>query len=87
MTDVSNQPLMRAGIVAAAGILIGTICQASLTDTSQCRPAFDAGRSAAVSGARQACAASDSRQQPVRVAEPEFMHVVEIAGGPRSASN
>jgi hypothetical protein len=49
MTDISKQMLMRSGIVAAAGILIGTICQASLTDPSQCRPASDANLSAAES--------------------------------------
>jgi hypothetical protein len=49
MTDVSKQMLMRGGIVAAAGIFIGTICQASLTDRPQCRPASDAGLSVAAS--------------------------------------
>jgi len=49
MTDVSKQMLMRGGIVAAVGILIGTICQASLTDPSQCRPASGADLSVTVS--------------------------------------
>jgi hypothetical protein len=42
MTEVSKQMLMRGGIVAATGILVGTICQASLRDPSQHRPALDA---------------------------------------------
>jgi hypothetical protein len=50
MTDVSRQMLERDGIVAAADIWIATVCQASLTDFSQCRPASDAGLSVAVSG-------------------------------------
>lgn len=38
MTEVSKPLLKRGGIVAAAGILIGTVCQASLRDVSPCRP-------------------------------------------------
>lgn len=49
MTEVSKQMLMRGGIVAAAGILVGTICQASLRDPSQDRPAPDADFSVAAS--------------------------------------
>jgi hypothetical protein len=101
MTDVSKQMLMRGGIVAAAGILIGTICQASLTDPSQCRPESNSGLSVGVSasvgygnktrrdsdGVRQACASSDSRRQGARVVELDFLPVVAIAGAARSASN
>jgi hypothetical protein len=103
MTEVSKQLLKRGGIVAAAGILIGTVCQASLRDPSQCRPS-DAALSAAVTasagygdapllsnrvsdGVRQACASSDTRPQRARVVKPEFLHAVQIAGGARSASN
>jgi hypothetical protein len=103
MTDVSKQRLMRGGIVAAAGILIGTICQASLTDPSQCRPASNAGLSVVSGGygdatrgslsnrdpdgVRRACGSSDGRPQRARVVEPEFFHGVQIASGARSASN
>ena len=38
MTDISHSMHMRGAIVAAAGIFIGALCQASLTDSSQ-RPA------------------------------------------------
>jgi len=101
MTDVSKQMLMRGGIVAAVGILIGTICQASLTDPSQCRPASGADLSVTVSttagygdGTRRSLSNRDSdgvKQacplQRARVVEPDFLHAVEIAGGARSASN
>jgi hypothetical protein len=40
MADVSRQTRRRGGIMAAAGIVILTICQASLTDPSRCQPAF-----------------------------------------------
>lgn len=102
MTDVSKQMALRGGIVAAAGVLIGTICQASLTDPGQCRPASntslavisseaprDGARPLSIDERGRACASSYARLQRARVAEPEFLHVdvVEIAGGARSASN
>ena len=99
MTDHSKQMLTCGAIVAAAGILVGTICQASLTDPSQCRPASNAALSAASVSAAYgdamrhslaaggACASSDNRSQSARVAEPEFVHVVQIASGARSVAN
>jgi hypothetical protein len=64
MTDVSRQVLERGGIVAAAGIFIGTVCQASLTDLSQCRPASDAADlSVAVSASSRFGATDDATRR------------------------
>jgi hypothetical protein len=40
MADVSRQTLRRGGIMAATGIVVLAIAQASLTDPSPCQPSF-----------------------------------------------
>jgi hypothetical protein len=103
MTEVSNQLFKRGGIVAAVGILIGTVCQASLRDPSQDRPAPDADFQVAASASVGLSASDEATRNSssnwdsdgVRQARassdsrPERARVVEleISGGARSASN
>jgi|HubBroStandDraft_1064217.scaffolds.fasta_scaffold504131_1 hypothetical protein len=60
MTEISKQLFTRSGLVAAVGILIGTVCQASLRDPSQDRPAPDADFSVAASDSVGRSSASDA---------------------------
>lgn len=102
MTEVSNQLFKRGAVVAAIGILIGTVCQASLRDPLQDRrdadfpvaAAASVGYSAGDETARNSL--SNWRSDGVKQARassdsrPEHARVVEleIAGGAaRSASN
>ena len=91
MTDISQSMRIRGAIVAAAGIFIGALCQASLMNSARCpraspgfRTADDATRpqlsSRNIDGLTRACAALDSRLRRPHAVEPKFLHAVEIAG-------
>ena len=94
MTDISHSMHMRGAIVAAGGIFIGALCQASLIDSSRCLPAspvFSTADDAATSPLpswktdplNRACASPENRPQRPRAVEPKFQ-AMEIAGdGPQ----
>ncbi len=98
MTHIPYSTHMRGAIVAAAGIFVGALCQASLTDSSQrlaasqvlgtavdpARPQFSAWKPDQVS---QACASLARQPQRPRAAEPKFPSALEIAAVAQSPSN
>ena len=90
MTHISHSTHMRGAIVAAAGIFVGALCQASLTDSSQRLAASQVFRTAddptrpqlstwKPDQASQACASLARQPQRPRAAEPKFPNAVEIA--------
>jgi hypothetical protein len=89
-------PLMgRRGVtVAAAGIFIGALCQASLNDSSRCGPRPEVftttDDSAKCALSYQHCNAFRPvcvyQPQRPRVVAPEFVHAVEIAGVQRASN-
>jgi hypothetical protein len=94
MNDVFR-PMGRRGVtVAAAGICIGALCQASLNDPSRCGPASpvftgtdDSPKCALLhphcDGSRPVCVYQPQRP---RVVAPEFLNGVEIAGAQRASN-
>ena len=99
MNNVSRQMHQRGVVVAAVGIVLGAVSQASLIDGSRCRlqsllPADHSAvaarpKSSAASGRlKQACAAEASRPRRPPAVGPMPSHAVEIAHfGLRNASN
>ncbi len=90
MTEISHSMHMRGAIVAAAGIFIGALCQASLIDPSRRLPASPVFRTAddatrpqlstwKTDQASLACASLANQPQRPRPVEPEFLNAVEIA--------
>jgi len=90
MTDILHSTRMRGAIVAAAGIFIGALCQASLIDSSRRLPASPVFRTAddatrpqlstwKTDQASRACASLANQPQRPRAVEPEFPNAVEIA--------
>jgi hypothetical protein len=98
MTEVSQSMRKRGAIVAAAGIFLLSISQASLIDPSGCRSAPEASSTADDATGRpsssgntyrlsRACASLESQPQRPRAVEPKFPDAVEIAGdGPQFLS-
>jgi hypothetical protein len=90
MTHISHSTHMRGAIVAAAGIFVGALCQASLTDSSRRLAASQVFRTAddattpqlstwKPERASQPCASLAKQPQRSRAVDPKFPNAVEIA--------
>jgi hypothetical protein len=92
MTNMSHSAHVRGAVVAAAGIIVGALCQASLIDSTQrlpASPANDATRPRLstwkTERTSQACASLGNEAQRSRAVERECP-IIEIAVA-RSTSN